>query len=176
MQLEKFHIRLIEKQDAEKFYDLIERNRTRLEDFFAGTVAKTSSLEKTKTYVDEILEKQIRPTYLAYLVIDIETGAIVTLIDVKNIDWNLPKAELGCFVDATYEGKGISGRALKIIIDQLFEEFNFEKLFLRTHVENKPARALAEKCGFEIEGTLRRDYKTTAGELVDLLYYGLLRP
>ena len=177
MKLEKMYIRLIEKGDAGQFYDLIERNRSRLEDFFAGTVARTSTLEKTEAYIDQIREKQAgEPTYLAYLVIDIETEEIITLIDVKNIDWNVPKAEIGCFVDANYEGKGISGRALKIVLDQLFSEFNFEKLFLRTHVENKPARALAEKCGFEIEGTLRKDYKTTAGELVDLLYYGLLRP
>ena len=28
------------------------------------------------------------------------------------------------------------------------------------------------KNGFELEGTIRRDYKTTKGEVVDLNYYG----
>jgi hypothetical protein len=27
---------------------------------------------------------------------------------------------------------------------------------------------------FEVEGKIRRDYTTTSGELVDLIYYGLL--
>ena len=34
---------------------------------------------------------------------------------------------------------------------------------------------LLEKCGFEKEGLIRRDYKTTSGELVDLIYYGKLK-
>ncbi|MFT5779805.1 MAG: ribosomal-protein-serine acetyltransferase [Crocinitomicaceae bacterium] len=37
------------------------------------------------------------------------------------------------------------------------------------------AKKLAESCGFEIEGTIRKDYKTTSGELIDLIYYGLLK-
>ncbi|MHB1278878.1 MAG: hypothetical protein ACYC1Q_10815 [Bacteroidia bacterium] len=31
-----------------------------------------------------------------------------------------------------------------------------------------------EETGFEVEGRIRRDYKTTSGELVDLIYYGQL--
>ena len=52
--------------------------------------------------------------------------------------------------------------------------WGFTKLFLRTSPANTDACLLAEKCGFEIEGLLRKDYKTTSGELVDLRYYGLL--
>jgi len=44
------------------------------------------------------------------------------------------------------------------------------------HWFGRPTRAkkLAESCGFQVEGIIRRDYKTTTGELVDLLYYGKL--
>ena len=37
------------------------------------------------------------------------------------------------------------------------------------------AKALAEKCGFELEGTIRKDYRNNAGQLVDLHYYGKLK-
>ncbi|MEQ9169125.1 MAG: GNAT family protein, partial [Fulvivirga sp.] len=59
-------------------------------------------------------------------------------------------------------------------VDYCFEHYGFKKIFLRTHHSNKPAQIIAEKCGFEIEGTIRMDYKTTSGELVDLIYYGRL--
>jgi RimJ/RimL family protein N-acetyltransferase len=58
--------------------------------------------------------------------------------------------------------------------DFSFEEHKFKKLFLRTHPTNLAARKIAEKCGFEVEGIIKRDYKTTSGELIDLVYYGRL--
>ena len=59
-------------------------------------------------------------------------------------------------------------------MDYCFDYFQFKKIFLRTHHTNKSAQAIAEKCGFEKEGVIRMDYKTTSGEIVDLIYYGKL--
>ena len=96
-------------------------------------------------------------------------------MDVKNIDWNIPKGELGCFIDRHFEGKGFTKKAFSRFISHLFNQYGFNKLFLRTHESNTSAKSLAESCGFEQEGILRQDYKTTEGELVDLIYYGLLK-
>ena len=60
------------------------------------------------------------------------------------------------------------------LMDHYFRELQFNKLFLRTHPTNTACRMLAERCGFEQEGLIRKDYKTTHGELVDLIYYGKL--
>jgi RimJ/RimL family protein N-acetyltransferase len=45
-------------------------------------------------------------------------------------------------------------------------------VFLRTHESNVGSRKVAERNGFKVEGIIRKDYKTTKGEIVDLLYYG----
>jgi ribosomal-protein-serine acetyltransferase len=82
---------------------------------------------------------------------------------------------LGCYIDEDYANKGITTHAFQIFCNFCFSEHHFQKLFLRTHHSNISARRVAEKCGFEIEGTLRRDYKTTSGEIVDLIYYGKLK-
>jgi len=71
-----------------------------------------------------------------------------------------------------WANKGVLTKALKVFTDFCFKNYGFNKLFLRTHETNYPARKVAAHCGFEIEGTIRRDYKTTTGELVDLLCYG----
>jgi ribosomal-protein-serine acetyltransferase len=170
-----YHIRLIESSDQQSYFHLIESNRPRLEDFFAGTVSKTKTLEDTVKFIDENIEKMNDRKYFPFIVIDTTNNRIAGFIDVKNIDWNIPKAELGCFVDRNYENKGLSSKALEMVIDHLFEEYKFAKLFLRTHENNASARKLAEKCGFEMEGRIRKDYKTTKGELVDLIYYGKLK-
>lgn len=173
-QFENFRLRKIRDTDAEKYFRLIEGNRSRLEDFFAGTVAKTRTFADTRGFILDIVEKAANKTYFPFVVIDNESGNFIGFVDVKNIDWNLPKAELGCFIDAAYAGRGISQKALNAVIDHLFNDLGFNKLFLRTHVLNTSARMLAEKCGFEVEGVIRSDYKTTKGQIVDLMYYGRL--
>ena len=175
MQFDHFALRLAEPNDGRSFFNLIQRNRPRLEDFFSGTVARTRTLEDTLQYTEEIMERIEARTYWPFFLIDRHTLGFAGLIDVKNIDWNIPKAELGCFIDAAFEGKGIATQAFSIIVRHLIEQHGFQKLFLRTSPQNVSACALAEHAGFRKEGLLRKDYKTTKGDLVDLVYYGLLK-
>lgn len=172
MQFDHYSIRLLTSEDLLPFFQLIDRNRKRLEDFFSGTVARTLTFETTQEYVKEIVTKAEQKTYFPFLIIDGSNGQLAGFIDIKNIDWRIPRGELGCFMDEAYAGKGISAKALSIFTDHCFSEMGFNKLFLRTHESNASARRVAEKCGFEIEGMIRNDHKTTAGKIVDLVYYG----
>ncbi len=174
MNFDNFSIRLLSPDDCSDFFNLIERNRPRLEAFFSGTVSKTRSLEDTQEYITEILKKIDQKTYLPFFLVNTYDNSLIGFVDIKNIDWNIPKGELGCFIDEYYSNKGISKKALINFTDFCFKNYGFKKLFLRTHETNHAAKKLAENCGFEIEGIIRRDYKTTTGELVDLLYYGKL--
>ena len=174
MKFDTYLIRLLQPSDLQAYFQLIERNRPRLADFFTGTVAKTQTFESTKAFLEEIAKKTEEKIYFPFVVIDTTNNTFAGFLDIKNIDWSIPKAELGCYTDVQYAGKGISSKALVTFTDYCFKEFQFKKLFLRTHQSNASARRIAEKCGFEIEGTIRRDYKTTSGEIVDLIYYGKL--
>lgn len=172
MTFDDYTIRLLTIQDLDAYFQLVERNRQRLEDFFAGTVSKTKTFEDTRISITEIVQRSNNKTYFPYIIIDNSNGKIAGFLDLKNIDWNIPKSELGFYIDKDYANKGIVTTAIRLLCDFCFSEYKFQKLFLRTHDSNTSARRVAEKCGFEIEGTIRRDYKTTSGEIVDLIYYG----
>jgi RimJ/RimL family protein N-acetyltransferase len=68
----------------------------------------------------------------------------------------------------------VATKAFQHFCEYCFRTFGFRKLYLRTHESNNAARRMAESSGFQQEGILRWDYKTTSGELVDLIYYGRL--
>jgi ribosomal-protein-serine acetyltransferase len=174
MDFDNFSIRILTIEDQEEFFDLISRNRPRLEAFFSGTVSRTRTLEDTKDYVLEIVKKAEQKSYLPFVLIDNRDNSLIGFIDIKNVDWNIPKGELGCFIDEAYANKGISTKAMKTFTDFCFKTYGFNKLFLRTHQTNYSAKKIAESCGFEVEGIIRRDHKTTTGEFVDLIYYGKL--
>jgi RimJ/RimL family protein N-acetyltransferase len=175
MTFDNYTIRLIKEDEGEKFFRVIDANRSRLEDFFSGTVARTRSLEDTIAYVAEIVQKAEQKTYLPHIVVDNGSGEIAGFIDIKNIDWKLPKGEMGCFFDEAHTRQGLAEKAMRLVVDHMQNDHGFIKLFLRTHEGNTTAKKLAEKCGFEVEGVIRKDYKTTKGEVVDLLYYGLVK-
>ena len=172
MQFEKYKISLLEVNQSELFFNLINDNRERLEDFFAGTVSKTKTLDETLRYCNEIAQKIEDRSYYPYMITNLETNEIIGLIDVKNIDWNVPKAELGAFIDKSHESKGVITKAAALVVDHLIETYQFKKLLCRANSRNKGSINVILKNGFELEGTIRNDYKTTKGEIVDLNYYG----
>ncbi|AXT59667.1 N-acetyltransferase [Aquimarina sp. AD10] len=170
--MQDFKVELLTKSNSDLFFHLIDTNRNRLEDFFAGTVARTLTLEDTKEYCAEIETKIKEKTYFPYMIIDQKTKMFIGLIDVKNIDWSIPKAELGAFIDSNFEGKGIVFNSVSGLIDEIVKEHGFKKLLCRISNRNSRSINVALKSGFELEGTIRYDYKTTKGEIVDLNYYG----
>ncbi len=167
-----FEIALLQPNDGESLFHLIDSNRARLEDFFAGTVSKTKTLKDTVNYCKEIQQRIEEKSYFPYMITDLNTNKFIGLVDVKNIDWNVPKAELGSFIDANYESQGIVTKASSLVVDFIVDEFKFIKLLCRANSRNKGSIAVILKNGFELEGTIRKDYRTTKGEIVDLNYYG----
>ena len=176
MEFDNYTVRQVRMDDLSDYFSMIETNRPRLNDFFAGTMAMTRTLEETSDHLADVIAKAEKNNYFPFVVVDNNTNRVIGSIQVKNIDWTIPKAELGYYIDEQYGGKEITTRAVALIIDFCFKELNLNKLYLRTHEENIPSRKVAEKNGFSVEGVIRRDYKTTGGGIVDLMYYGLLNP
>ena len=175
MQFDHFTIRQLTWHDTHAFFQMVERNRPRLEDFFTGTVSRTRTIESTREFVLDITRRAEEKKYYPYVITDDTRETIIGFLDLKNIDWNIPKAEIGGYMDEAYAGMGLMSKAFTLFCDHSFQKHGFQKLFLRTHGSNRAARGIAEKSGFQMEGILRRDYKTTSGQLVDLIYYGKLK-
>ncbi|HRH38587.1 MAG TPA: GNAT family N-acetyltransferase [Flavobacteriales bacterium] len=175
MHFPPYRLRPISANDGPALFALIDRNRARLEDFFAGTVAVTRTLADTEQHVKNMLARAEARTYYAFVLVHESSDELVGFVDIKNIDWNIPKAELGAFLDSHYEGQGIASKALEAITRHCFDTLALDKLLIRTHEGNTGARKVIERNGYQLEGTVRKDYRTTAGVVVDLMYYGKVR-
>src|SRR5262245_61289505 len=127
MRFDHYLLRPITAADGPALFQLIDRNRPRLEDFFAGTVAVTRTLADTEKHVANMLAKAEARTYFAFALVDTRNDAMAGFVDVKSIDWKIPKAELGAFMDAAYEGQGIASKALEAITRYCFEELQLDK-------------------------------------------------
>jgi len=73
-----------------------------------------------------------------------------------------------------HRGQGYTTEALRIFSAYLFELKPIPRLQIVTTKGNVAARRVAEKCGYQLEGTLREG-GFVRGEYVDVVIYGLLR-
>jgi len=86
-----------------------------------------------------------------------ERGELVAMGGFTDIDSEVKKAELYVFVSPDLKGQGIGTRIVKLMCEYAFSEMGLEKVYLNTNADNVPARKVYEKCGFALEGVLRRE-------------------
>jgi ribosomal-protein-alanine N-acetyltransferase len=75
---------------------------------------------------------------------------------------------------AEHAGHGYTTEAVCLLVDYLFASKKVNRLSLVIVPENSPSRRIAEKCGFQLEGTARGAF-FNGGRNVDVLVYALLR-
>lgn len=174
MDFENFTIRPIKEEDAENYFKLIENNRENIAEFFPDTVTDTKDINSTISLINKKVSLWEKREGQYFTVYDILTKKIIGVVSIKNIDWKTEKCELSFFIDNNYRSRGVTTKAVKLIIEYCFRDLQLNKVFLRIAEKNIASRHVAEKNGFIKEGILRKDFKTSDGRWLDLIYYGLL--
>ena len=105
----------------------------------------------------------------------LEDGEIVAFGGFTSINREIGKAETYLFASPFQLHKGIGTRAKKLICEFGFKELGLNKIYFITNEDNYASIRVNEKCGFKLEGRLRKEYLTKNGEYKDRLYYGLLK-
>jgi RimJ/RimL family protein N-acetyltransferase len=84
--------------------------------------------------------------------------------------------EVGYWLRKRERGSGLTTRAVNLIARWACEELGCERLQLRADENNGPSQRVAEKAGFQREGTLRSvHYNARLDRRVDYVIYSLLR-
>ena len=156
-------------QHREHFFELVSTNEAYLNESFPITVLNTKTLVKTGAYLKSMQEKWLLDQGGQLGVWLEET--LVGMIMLKNLDWSVPRCELGYFVGEKFASKGYTTEALNAVVQYCFEELKLVKVYLRVIATNKASLTLAEKCGFEKEGYFKKEYRTGNKDLVDLVYF-----
>ena len=91
------------------------------------------------------------------------------------IHWLHRRADLSLFIgDRSCWGQGYASNAIALVRDWAFRELDLQKLNSGIYAGNIGSRRAFEKCGFELEGTLRQEV-VSAGERLDVWLLGLPR-
>lgn len=77
--------------------------------------------------------------------------------------------------DANQRGRGLTTRAVRLLVDYLFMSTTLNRLEIRADVRNRGSIRVAEKLGFRCEG-IARGAAFARDEYVDFAVYALVRP
>jgi RimJ/RimL family protein N-acetyltransferase len=88
-----------------------------------------------------------------------------------HVDWRLPMAEVGYWIRTSQTGNGYATEAVGALVKLAFATMKVNRLQLRCDVQNRRSAAVAERCGFTLEGVMRCDSRDQAGALRDTCLY-----
>ena len=73
------------------------------------------------------------------------------------LDWPQRRFEIGYWLAPDATGRGLASEAVHALAQMAFSQLKALRVEIRTDARNLPSRAVAERCGFVLEGTLRND-------------------
>ncbi len=80
------------------------------------------------------------------------------------MDWDARRFEIGYWIRRSVQGNGYVTEAVLALTAMAFEQLRARRVEVRMGETNLKSRAVAERCGFELEGILRQDHLSTTGE------------
>jgi RimJ/RimL family protein N-acetyltransferase len=132
--------------------------------------------EDTEENIRESVANWINRTNLRMLVFHKDTGEFIASSGFHAINWDVPKVEIGYWMDTRYTGQGYMTEAVDALTAYAFTELGVKRVQILCDEANKASRAVAERVGYQLEGihycdSLSADRKTVR----NTAYYSMTR-
>jgi ribosomal-protein-serine acetyltransferase len=164
---EHLRIRSLTPGDAEELFVLVDANREHLRPWMTwepdtnGPGDVRAFIERSRASTHDV---EANGLFLDGVIV----GTTGLTVDAMN-----EQGELGYWLAAHHQGKGLITRACARFITWGFDELALGRISLLAAVGNARSRAVAERLGMTQEGILRSAVKVASGRL-DLVTYSIL--
>ena len=159
--------------DAPALHEALVESLTALREhlWFLPWVAEPPTLASAEARCVQAAENFRQRTDLAYLAFDRRSGRLVASAGLHRTDWALPATEVGVWVRTSEMGKGYATEAVTALTAWALDTLGAERVAFVADAINAGSRAVALRCGFELEGVRRRAARSPDGQLRDLCLY-----
>jgi ribosomal-protein-serine acetyltransferase len=163
-------LKLVAEQDAFTLFQLIDANRTYLRQWLPW-------IDATQTADDELaFIRSARAQFQANENISCSIWyqrQLVGTIGYHPFNQLNRSVEIGYWLAAQFQGKGIMTKACRAFVVYAFDELQFNKVEIRCAVDNARSCAIPQRLGFQQEGIIRQA-EWHYDHYLDLRLYGLL--
>ena len=188
---EEIHLRNIHPDDAEAFFDLMERNRTRLRPWidpyalpetakatrlftitclisYYGNPFGSSELDQYLHELESYFPPSHRPLDLGIWFHDKLAGTML----MSRLNDSPTALEFGYWITEEHEGKGIITRCISSLMDYAIDNMGIQRFVIGCAASNQRSRAVPERLGYRLHVT--QPNGEVVGEYVyDRTIYGI---
>lgn len=98
-------------------------------------------------------------------------GRLLGGTGLHRIDWTVRRFEIGYWIRPEAAGQGHVSEAVRLLTALAFDVLGARRVEIRCDPRNVKSRAVAERCGFELEGVLRNNVLGVDGHARDTCVY-----
>ncbi|MEK3797634.1 GNAT family N-acetyltransferase [Peribacillus sp. FSL H8-0477] len=163
---DRIYLRPCRREDSFAVHAAIHASQQELKQWLA--FAKTlATIEETaenliQSQADFILRKDLR-----FLIFRKEDDVFIGSTGLHRINWDIPKFEIGYWIDTQYSKQGYITESTKALTNFAFEQLGAKRIEIRCDSKNTESRRIPEKLGFSLEGILRSDSLAVDGSVRD---------
>lgn len=141
-------------------------------DWVPFALTEEESVEATKQAMVDFdhFENELR-----YSLLDKNSGKFVGMIGLIIRDKGVPYFEIGYWLRSSCVGFGYITEAVQALEIHAFENLKAQRVEIRAAASNNKSRAVAERVGYQLEGTLHNECRLPSGELDNTVIYAKTR-
>ncbi|HEV2527093.1 MAG TPA: GNAT family protein [Thermomicrobiales bacterium] len=166
-------VRPYRPDDAAGLIAAINESRAELNEWMAWAPHQRT-LDDALDYCLRMAAAWIRREDLAMGVFDAASGRYLGGTGFHRIDWQTRSFEIGYWLRTSAVGQGLMTEAVGLLLEVAFEVLDARRVEIRCDAQNHRSAAIPRRLGFTIEGTLRKEGLTPAGEVRDTLVFGII--
>jgi ribosomal-protein-serine acetyltransferase len=144
-------LRLIEPRDAEALNALVEQNFEHIRKWSAW-LKPERSIETTRAFIKRNMARMAEDD--GYTLAIWHRGEMAGQVEYNYMDWTNRATEIGYWLGAAFQGRGIVTKSCRVLIEHAFDELKLNRVEMRCAVENQKSRGIPERLGFRQEGVL----------------------
>ena len=167
---ERTELRLPDPAYAEELTEVVRRNLGHLGRWMQWAV-EGYSVEDARDFVRRNLRQFADGQGFAALIF--HEGRLAGTVGLNTINWANRKAEVGYWLDAELQGRGIVTRSCRALVGHCFRGLGLNRVEMYVGTENARSRRIPERLGFREEGVLRQG-EWLHDHYVDLVLYAML--
>jgi ribosomal-protein-serine acetyltransferase len=163
-------LRPLAEEDAADLFALVDRNRQHLRTWLPW-LDSSRRVEDTQAFLALAVERGRAGRGMVWTIAHSNI-----MCGVAGFNWIEPfnrVCEIGYWLDADYQGRGIVTRSVYRLIRHAYEDLQLNRITIPVAVENKRSRAVPERLGFRAEGVLR-EAEWLYDHWVDHVLYALI--
>lgn len=168
---ERLCIRMPLPGDGEVVFQAIQASKSELKKWLPFA-QNDQTLEEVEVNIREAHLNFLKRKDLRLFIFHRETGKFIGSSGLHEIDWEVPKFEIGYWIDSRESGNGFITEAVKGITDFAITKLGARRIEIKCDTKNAKSRAVPERLGFTLEGIHYNDSVELGGdELRDTCIY-----